>query len=65
MAGQRPFKELTKDWPPERRQQIDEEKNNMLREIRLREPRRARELTKQEVAEKLSVSEVGEAPPHC
>ena len=65
MAGHRPFEEITKDWPPERRQRIDEEKNNILREIRLQELRRAREQTKQEVAEKLSVSEVGEAPPPC
>lgn len=63
MAGHRPFKELTKDWPPERRQRIEEEKNKMLREMRLQELRRAREQTKQEVAEKLSVSEVGEDPP--
>ena len=65
MAGHRPFKELTKDWPPEWRQRIDEEKTIMLREMRQQELRRSREQTKQEVAEKLSVSEVGEDPPHC
>ena len=65
MAGHRPFKELTKDWPPEWRRRIDEEKNKMLREIRLQELRRAREQANQEVAEKLNIPEVGEDPPPC
>ena len=65
MAGHRPFKELTKDWPPEWRRRIDEEKNKMLREIRLQGLRRAREQANQEVAEKLNIPEVGEDPPPC
>ena len=50
MAGHRPFSELTKDFSPERRKLIDEEKNELLREMRLHELRRARELTQRRPA---------------
>lgn len=57
MAGHRPFAELTKDWPPERRQRVKEEANALLHEMRLHELRRARELTQQELAERLNVNQ--------
>ncbi len=57
MAGHRPFSELTKDWSPERRQRVKEEARELLREMRLHELRRARELTQQELAERLNVNQ--------
>ncbi|MXV79079.1 MAG: transcriptional regulator [Chloroflexi bacterium] len=57
MAGHRPFSELTKDFSPEQRKRIDEEKSRLLREMRLHELRRARELTQQDLAERLQVNQ--------
>ena len=57
MAGHRPFSELTKNFSPERRKRIDEEKSRLLREMRLHELRRARELTQQDLAERLQVNQ--------
>lgn len=57
MAGHRPFSELTKDFSPEQRRRIDEEKRQLLREMRLHELRRARELTQQDLAERLQVNQ--------
>lgn len=57
MAGHRPFSDLTKDFSPEQRRRIDEEKRELLREMRLHELRRARELTQQDLAEKLNVNQ--------
>ena len=57
MAGHRPFSELTKDFSPEQRRRIDEEKRELLREMRLHELRRARELTQQDLAERLNVNQ--------
>jgi len=57
MAGHRPFSELTKDFSPEQRKRIDEEKTRLLREMRLHELRRARELTQQDLAERLQVNQ--------
>ncbi|MCY3733373.1 MAG: XRE family transcriptional regulator, partial [Chloroflexi bacterium] len=44
-------------FSPERRKRIDEEKSRLLREMRLHELRRARELTQQELAERLRVNQ--------
>ena len=57
MAGHRPFSELTKDFSPEQRRRIDEERRELLREMRLHELRRARELTQQDLAERLNVNQ--------
>jgi len=57
MAGHRPFRELTQNFSPERRKRIDEEKSRLLREMRLHELRRARELTQQDLAERLQVNQ--------
>ena len=57
MAGHRPFSELTKDFSPEQRRRIDEEKRELLRAMRLHELRRARELTQQDLAERLNVNQ--------
>lgn len=51
MAGHRPFRELTQDWSPERRQRVKEAANSLLREMRLHERRRARELSQRDKAE--------------
>ena len=42
MSGRRPFRELTKDFVPERRVRIDEMKRELLAEMPLHELRRAR-----------------------
>ena len=57
MSGRRPFSELTKEFLPERRRRIDAIKAELLAEMPLRELRRARALTQQELAQKLQVSQ--------
>lgn len=57
MSGRHRFSELTKDFSPEQRERIDQEKRELLREMRLHELRRARELTQQELAERLNVNQ--------
>lgn len=57
MAGHRPFAELTKDWSPERRDRVKEEAETLLREMRLHELRRARDLTQQDLAKRLNVNQ--------
>ncbi len=57
MSGHRPFRELTKDFTPERRQRIDEIKRELLAEMPLHELRRARELTQKDLAETLHITQ--------
>ena len=40
MAGHRPFRELTKDWPAEWRQRVKEEASALRREMELQEEQR-------------------------
>ena len=57
MSGRHPFSELTRDFTPERRQRIDEMKDEMLAEMPLHELRRARELTQRDMAKLLKVNQ--------
>ena len=57
MSGRRPFSELTKDFTPERRRQIDDMKRELLAEMPLHELRRARALTQQDLAATLRVNQ--------
>ena len=57
MSGRHPFNELTRDFTPERRQRIDEMKNDLLAEMPLHELRRARELTQRDMAKLLKVNQ--------
>ena len=57
MSGRHPFRELTKDFAPERRRRLDAMKQELLAEMPLHELRRARALTQQELAETLHVSQ--------
>ena len=55
MSGRHPFRELTKDFAPERRRRIAAMKQELLAEMPLHELRRARALTQQELADTLHV----------
>ena len=57
MSGRRPFKELTKDFTPERRRRIEEMKRDLLAEMPLHELRRARSLTQRDLTATLHVSQ--------
>ncbi len=57
MSGRHPFRELTKDFTPERRKRVDAIKDELLAEMPLHELRRARALTQQNLAETLHVSQ--------
>lgn len=57
MSGRRPFTELTKDFTPERRQRIDEIKEELLAEMPLHELRRALQLTQEDLARALNVNQ--------
>ena len=57
MAGHKPWKELTKEFSPERRRRIDEMTNKLIAEMPLHELRRARSLTQQDLAEALNVNQ--------
>lgn len=57
MSGRHSFSELTKDFTPERRQRIDEMKNELLAEMPLHELRRARALTQGDMAKMLKVNQ--------
>ncbi len=57
MTGHRPFSDLTRDWSPARRKRVKDGTDQLLREMRLHELRRARELTLQDLAEKLNVKQ--------
>ena len=57
MSGRNRFDELTKDFAPSRRRRVDKIKTELRAELRLRELRQARELTQQQVAERLNVNQ--------
>ena len=57
MSGRHPFRELTKDFTPERRRRVDAIKRELRSEMPLHELRRARALTQQNLAETLHVSQ--------
>ena len=57
MSGRHTFNELTKDFPPERRQRIDVMKSELLAEMPLHELRRARALTQRDLAKTLKVNQ--------
>ena len=57
MSGRHPFSELTKDFTPERRQRIADEKDKLLAEMPLHELRRARALTQGDMAKMLKVNQ--------
>ena len=57
MSGRHPFRELTNDVTPERRQRIDGMKLALLAEMPLHELRRARALTQKDLAETLHVTQ--------
>ena len=57
MSGRRPFRELTRDFSPERNRRIEWEKAQLLAEMPLHELRWALKLTQQELAEKLQVNQ--------
>ena len=56
MSGRQPFRELTKDFTPERRRPVEATKRELRSEMALHELRRARTLTQQNLAEALHVS---------
>ena len=57
MSGRHPFSELTKGFTSERRQRIDEMKDELLAEMPLHELRRARALTQRDIAKMLNVNQ--------
>ena len=57
MSGRHPFNELTKDFPPERRQRIDDMKRELLTEMPLHQLRQARTLTQRDVAKMLKANQ--------
>ena len=57
MSGRNRFDELTKDFTAPRRRRVDKIKTELRAELRLRELRQARELTQQQVAERLNVKQ--------
>ena len=57
MSGRHPFSELTRDFAPERRRRIDAIKQQLLAEMPLHELRRARELTRRDMARLLTVNQ--------
>ena len=57
MSGRCQFKELTKNFSPERRRRVDEIKRALIAEMPLHELRRARELTQRDMAKMLKVNQ--------
>ena len=57
MSGRHPFRELTRDFTAERRQQVDDIKRDLLAEMPLHELRRARALTQKDLADTLHVTQ--------
>ena len=57
MSGRHQFKELTKNFTPERRRRVDEIKRALIAEMPLHELRRARELTQRDMAKMLKVNQ--------
>lgn len=57
MSGHKPWSELTKNFTPEQRREIDEMTRQALAEMPLHELRRARALTQKELAETMQVNQ--------
>ena len=57
MSERHSFRELARDFTPERRRRIESIKGELLAEMPLHELRRARALTQQQLAETLHVSQ--------
>ena len=57
MSGRHPFSELTKDFTPRRRRQVNDMKRELLAEMPLHELRRARALTQRDMAKALKVNQ--------
>ena len=57
MSGRLRFKELTKNFTPERRRRVDEIKRALIAEMPLHELRRARALTQRDMAKMLRVNQ--------
>ena len=57
MSGRHPFRELTKDFTPERRRRIDGMKRELLAEMPLHELRQAFALTQRDMAKMLEVNQ--------
>ncbi len=57
MSGHHPFRELTKDFSPERRRRVDALKAELRAEMPLHELRRARALSQKDLAERLNVQQ--------
>ncbi len=57
MSGHKPWSELTKNFTPEQRREIEEMTRQALAEMPLHELRQARELTQKQLAETLNVNQ--------
>lgn len=57
MSGRRPFRELTKDFTPERRRRVDARKAELHAAMPLYELRQARALTQKALADTLKVNQ--------
>lgn len=57
MAGHRPFRELTKNWSPERLARVAAQKKKYEEEMVLEQVRQAMELTQVEVGKKLGLNQ--------
>ena len=57
MSGRHQFRELTRDFTPERRRRVDAKKAELAAEMPLRELRRAMDLTQQDLADRLQVNQ--------
>ena len=57
MSGRHRFKELTKNFTPERRRRVDYMKRALIAEMPLHELRRARALTQRDMAKMLKVNQ--------
>jgi DNA-binding XRE family transcriptional regulator len=64
MSGRRPFKELTKGWPADRRLRVERRKDELLREIEeaaLADLRKALHVSQEELARALGKSQAAVA----
>ncbi len=57
MSGRQPFKNLTKDWTPERKARVQEMTKQLMAEMPLHQLRHALDLTQQDVADELNVKQ--------
>lgn len=57
MSGRRPFTDLTKDFPKERRERVDAIKAELLAEMPLHQLRQALRITQQDLARELRIKQ--------